>query len=187
MTWRKPAAVSSALLAVLVIYNGFVSVPVALARKGEDGITMLAYRRWLIDPSTAVIDIWSIHGDKSMADVDRNLFKSAEALKDNSFKSVELAYHGRGRFMIDGDAFRQLGKEWHWQSVAHLMSVLPENARGMDGEPAFGTWTGGWLGVLSHQIEDHNDLHWKWYMASATGSDPESRMPDRSPTPNVDY
>jgi len=33
-----------------------------------------------------------------------------------------------------------------------------------DGKKAFGTWTGGLLGVLSKQMEDFGEFHEKWYV-----------------------
>lgn len=163
----------------LAVYNGVVAVPVMVARTQEHGVTMVAYRRWLIDPSVTVIDIWKVDGDRSMADVDRNLYLAAEALKGQSFSQVELANRGQGRFLIDGAKFREVGEQWRWQSVAYLIRAIPGAAKNMDGQPAFGEWTGGFLGVMLRELKDHNQLHWSWYLANMSGADPDSPMPDK--------
>jgi len=182
MAFPRWAKITTIIVGALVVYNGLVTVPVILERSDEQGVTMVAYRRWLVDPTTVVIDMWKLDGNRSMADVDRNLFKVAEAIKSQPFGRVQLAYQGRGRFLIPGHKFREIGKEWRSQSVAYLVSVLPQSATKLNGEPAFGTWSGGFLGVIMHQLQDHNQLHWAWYLASMTGANPESTMPDRPAT-----
>lgn len=174
----KVALLLGVVVLALVVYNGVLTIPVAKARKGESGITMVAYRRWLVDPTTAVIDV-HVDPDKSMADMDRNLFSAAEALKWRHFTNVELAYHGRGRFLLDGDKFQEIGEQWQNQSIMYLISAVPQAARHMDGAPAFGTWEGGVLGVMTKEIQDHNQLHWSWYLANMAGADPESKIPDQ--------
>jgi hypothetical protein len=175
-SWAK---VSAAILAGLAIYNGLVTIPVALARKDESGVTMVAYRRWLVDPTTTVIDIWHVSGEASMADVDRNLFLAADGLKGQHFSAVELAYHRSGRFLISGDKFNEIGKQWRSQSVMYLINSVASGATDLAGKPAFGRWEGGWLGVMMKQMQDHNQLHWAWYLAEMSGADPNSAFPDK--------
>ena len=45
------------------------------------------------------------------------------------------------------------------------MRTLPENVFKMDGTAAFGTWTGGWLGVVGKQMEDFSEFHKQWYIS----------------------
>ncbi|BCG73329.1 hypothetical protein MesoLj113a_44870 [Mesorhizobium sp. 113-1-2] len=65
---------------------------------------------------------------------------------------------------MDGDYFRQIGREREWQNPVYVIRTLPENLKRIDGEPAFDTWTGGWLGVASKQMEDHAEFHKQWYL-----------------------
>lgn len=106
-----------------------------------------------------------------MADVDRNLFKSAEALKGRHYSSVVLAYHGQGKLKIDGDHFQSLGEQWSYQNPIRLIGDLPEHTSNLDGSPAFGSWSGGFIGVMLNQMKDHNELHERWYMRSMAGLD----------------
>lgn len=174
---RKVALIVGAIVAALAVYNGIVAVPLAIARQNESGITMVAYRRWLIDPTTAVVDLWYLDGNASMADVDRNLFEAAEALKGQSFTNVELAYKGTGRFLLDGAHFKTIGEERSFQNPVYTIRTLPEHIAKLDGTPAFDTYEGGFLGVLGAQMRDHAQLHWSWYLASMSGADPSSTMP----------
>jgi hypothetical protein len=163
--------IAGGLLTALITYNAWVAVPVIVARSGESGVTAVAYRRWLIDPTTIVFDLWSLDGERSMADVDRNLFKSAEALKDRSYSGVVLAYRGRGKLMIDGDHFQSIGEQRSYQNPIRLIGDLPEHTFNLDGTPAFSSWSGGFIGVMLHQMTDHNELHERWYMRSMAGLD----------------
>ncbi|TPG48086.1 hypothetical protein [Sphingomonas glacialis] len=174
---RRVALIAGAIVAALAVYNGILTIPVALARQHESGITMVAYRRWLIDPTTAVVDLWRVDRNASMADVDRNLFEVAEALKAQSFTNVELAYKGTGRFLLDGTQFKTIGEERSFQNPVYTIRTLPQHITKLDGTPAFGTYEGGFLGVLSAQMSDHSQLHWSWYLASMSGADPSSTMP----------
>jgi hypothetical protein len=175
---QKAALIAGVIVAVLAIYNGIVAVPVVLARQDESGVTMVAYRRWLIDPTTAVVDLWRVDGSATMAEVDRNLFEAAQALKGQSFKNVQLAYRGQGRFLLDGAEFETIGNELSFQNPVYTIRTLPEHISKLDGTPAFGTYEGGFLGVLGAQMRDHSQLHWSWYLASISGADPSSTMPE---------
>jgi hypothetical protein len=46
---------------------------------------------------------------------------------------------------------------------------LPEHVYALDGTPAFGTWTGGWLGVMGKQLDDSNEFHKQWWVNEALG------------------
>lgn len=177
MKRRDWIIVSLVVVGAIAIFNAFVTVPVASARAGERGVTMVAYHRWLVDPSTVVIDLWSIDGTVSMADVDRNLFEAAEALKARSFSKVVLAYKGNGRFLLDGTQFKTIGEERSFQNPMYTVRTLTEHITNTDGTRAFETWEGGLLGVLTAQMKDHSQLHWRWYLASMSGADPDSQMP----------
>lgn len=155
------------LLGALIVWNGTVTVPVALALWSENSHTVVTYRRWLVSPSQIVVDVWHADSNGSMADMDRLLFKSAEALKQRQYDGVVLAYHGVGRLILDGSHFRTIGQEFAYQNPVYTMRTLTEHVANMDGSPAFGTWTGGWLGVLSHQVDDHNKLHEQWWVSHA--------------------
>jgi xanthosine utilization system XapX-like protein len=169
MSKKTGAAVVIVLLGVLGIYNGVVTIPVSRALSDETGVTMVAYRRWLVSPGTIVVDVWKMDGTAAMVDVDRNLFKAAEALKDQSYSNVVLAYRGRGRFLLDGAHFKTIGEERSYQNPIYMVRTLTEHIDNMDGRPAFGTWEGGWLGVLGKQMEDQGEFHAQWYAREALG------------------
>jgi hypothetical protein len=60
-----------------------------------------------------------------MAAVDRSQFEAAEALKDQKFKAVVLAYRGRARFLLEGEHFREIGQERAWQYPIYRVRILP--------------------------------------------------------------
>ena len=136
---------------------------------GEDsrnsGISVHVYYEWLVNPQSIVIDIWSIEeSSTSMADVDRVLLQTAAHLQDREYSKVVLAYNGEHRFLLEGEYFGQLGREYGIQNSIYTIRTLAENVYKMDGRSAFPTWTGGLLGVLSKQMEDHQKFHEQWYL-----------------------
>ena len=63
-----------------------------------------------------------------------------------------------------------LGQEYEKQNPVYTMRTFPENVYGVDGTQAFGSWTGGLLGVLGKQMGDFSELHKQWYIADLTKS-----------------
>lgn len=161
------------LVLALIISTLVVSLP-AYREKAQDPrndtVTMLAHLRWGLDPTTLVIDLLSIRPTASMLDVDRSLLDMAAALSDYRFNQVHLAWRGQTRFVMDGSYFQTLGKERDFQNPVYVLRTLPENMYTPSGRQAFGTWTGGVLGVVSRQMEDHNQMHEDWYMLDAIRS-----------------
>lgn len=132
----------------------------------NEGIAVRAHLKYWMDPSTLVFDMRSVNGEKSMLDVTRVLLTYAKAMKDTKFDRVELAFQGESRFQLEGAYFQQLGVEFGEQNPMYTLRTLPEHVYDMQGEHAFGTWTGGIFGVLAKQMEDLNTFHRKWYMES---------------------
>jgi hypothetical protein len=178
---RRVAIVVLAMVFLLGAFNAWVTVPVAKGLSGENQTTVVAYRRWLIDPTTIVIDLWGVKGEASMADVDRALFKAASALKDRSYRSVVLAYKGRARFVLEGDQFKEIGQEWPDQNPIYIVRTLPAHIHALDGSSPFPEPEGGFLYVLGEQIRQHNELHVRWYLLSLVGRDPDGPIPTGLP------
>lgn len=135
------------------------------------GIELFAHYQWFVNPSTVVFDLRHVPGDKSALDVSRTLLQFAERKKGDRVELVILAYKGQPRFLLKGEYFNTLGVEYEVQNPVYTLRTLPENVYNLDGSAAFGTWTGGMLGVLGKQMEDLTEFHARWYMsAAASGS-----------------
>ena len=85
-----------------------------------------------------------------------------------------LAYQGDTRLLMDGPYFQKMGATRQTENPIYTMRTMQEHILNPDGSPAFGTWSGGWLGVMGKQLEDHNEFHRRWWLndlvgASATG------------------
>lgn len=127
-----------------------------------------------------VYDLTSVAPTNSMADVFRVFLQFASAEKDKQFGSIELGFRGRPKFLIRGDYFQQLGKEFGTQNPVYTIRTFPENVMKLDGSKAYPTWTGGFIGVSGKQMEDFNDFHRQWWfndLAAASGgrTDPTSQ------------
>ena len=116
-----------------------------------------------VDFSSLIYNLNDVSSSNSPADVFRVLLQYAEKIKSKKFKTVELQFRGRPKFLVGGDYFQQLGEEYSNQNPVYTMRTFPENLRNPDGTRAYSEWTGGWLGVINQQMQDFNDFHKKWY------------------------
>lgn len=168
---RWPWIIAAVVLVVgaLMLWNAVLYRPVAKALAGEEDVSMVAYRRWLVLPGTLVIDVRDVKGTASMADMDRNLFKAAEALKDQRFDTVVLAYHGTPKWLMDADAFQTIGRERAFQNPVYVMRTMQQDVKSLDGTSAFPALYGGWLGVLGDELDQHKRFHEGWWLTPALG------------------
>jgi hypothetical protein len=160
----KVIFVAVAVLAIAV-FNGAVGFPVASALASDSrnkDISLVAYRSLGLHPTDITLNIVQAK-DAAPLDVLRALFQSAEALKDRKFGRVNLVRGMTLIYSISGDDFNEIGKEYAaGQNPTYLVRTLPEKLRGPDGRNAFGTWTGGMLGVLTQQLQEANEAARTW-------------------------
>jgi hypothetical protein len=161
-------------LVILVAIAGWnyltVQRPLTIAVGSDsrnEGIFLVAHYEWFLKPDVVVFDLRSISGSNSETDVIGSLLQFAQALQNRNFDKVVLSYKGEPRFMLDGDYFKQLGEEYGSQNVIYTLRTLPEHVLHLDGTQAFGTWTGGWLGVVGHQMDDLNSFGRQWFLSDA--------------------
>jgi len=58
-------------------------------------------------------------------------------------------------FTMSGEDFTELGSSYDGsENPIYLLRTLPEKLHRPDGTAAFGSWEGGWLGVMTRQLED---------------------------------
>lgn len=112
----------------------------------------------------AVFDLRDVSPQAAPVDVFRALFRTAEALRDEPITALHLAFRGETRFILPGEAFRTIGAEFAWQNPLYTLRTLPEKLLTPDGQPAFGRWSGGVLGVAGEQMEDVNEMSSSWYL-----------------------
>lgn len=132
------------------------------------GVEVSVHYKTYVNPSVLVYDLRAVAGTNSRLDVTRVLLQFAEQVKDRKFERVELSYRGETKFLLDGDYFQELGREYNFQNPVYTTNNMPENLRLPDGTRAYDTWTGGLLGVSLKQMQDFNDFHDRWYWRSLT-------------------
>ena len=120
------------------------------------GFSLSAHYGFYLDVSTLVLDLKAVDS-ASPADLFRALMQVAVATYEDQrrFSSIVLARSGRPVFEIDGAAFTELGSEhFHGENPVYLLRTLPEKLRRPNEGPAFGSWSGGLLGVTAKQMQD---------------------------------
>ena len=139
----------------------------ALAEDGRnDGLRLHVRWKQFVRPGTLVVDLREVD-PSAVAPIDlyRALFQVAASLYENDreFDRVELARRGELIFIMDGVDFAGIGAGYSaGENPVYMIRTLPEKLYLPSGEPAFGTWTGGWLGVLSEQMQDVSDAALMW-------------------------
>ena len=168
-TLYRIGAIIVASTVLVATWNYFSVTQPAMQRLAKDSrnekVGLYAYHRYGVMPSSIVVDLRRVGDDVTTMDVVRALLQTAEAHKDKEFNQIVLAYKGEGRFLLDGTYYRKLGREYETQNPMYTLRTLPENVHKLDGSAAYGTWTGGWLGVLSKQMEDLNQFAKDWFIA----------------------
>lgn len=157
------------LMAVGVMLTNHVRVNRSLsntlaADPRNNGIVAYAHYNQFVVPDKLVFDLRSVGETTAPGDIFRVLLQFAAAQKDNAYSTITLSFKGTPKFMLKGDYFHTLGVEYGTQNPVYTMRTLPENVYRLDGTAAFGTWTGGVLGVLTKQIEDFTKFHRQWYI-----------------------
>lgn len=133
------------------------------------GLSVWAYHRYGVLPGEIVLDLRALSATNSSADVTRVLLQFANAKKASEFNRVYLAHRGGTKFALDGTYFRRLGQEYGLQNPVYTLRTLPENLLAPDGRRAFESWTGGWLGVATAQLNDLNTFYQKWFLDDLRG------------------
>ena len=175
MSWMMRSLKWPVLIVFLVFtvfgFNYFaVHRPAMAALSGDprnETVGWAVYHHWSVAPRTIVVDLRRIGADAAMLDVDRGLFQIANRLRGREYDKVILAFRGEQKYMLEGSYFRRLGQEYDWQNPIVLVRELPEHTYNLDGSPAFQVWTGGLLGVVTAQMEDHEAMHRQWYLDDA--------------------
>jgi hypothetical protein len=167
------ASVGTLLCACLVLlaWNYLSAHRPAATRLAQDPrnakVTIWSYHRYGVLPGTLVLDLREFADDAAMLDVMRTVLQSAVAHKERSFDKVVLSYRGTEKFQLEGAFFQTLGKEYESQNPVYTLRTFPEHVFHLDGKQAYGSWTGGMLGVLSKQMEDLSQFGKDWYLDDA--------------------
>lgn len=135
----------------------------------NNGIEVSAHYEYYVFPSTLIFNLKSVSPERSPADITRVFLKFSEIQKSKDFSIVKLSHTGNEKFRITGEYFKKLGLEFGEQNPVYTIRTMPENLYKPDGTAAFGTWTGGVLGVLNNQMEDFNEFHRQWYVSDLAG------------------
>lgn len=157
------------VLCILIIsFNLFwVHMP-AQSKLNEDyrnqAASLAVYHRWGVHPNEIVIDVRNVRGEASRIDITRMLFQIAEEFKDRNYNAVILAHRGKEKLVLDGAFFNEAGRTFHYQNPIYLSRTLPQNVRQLNGRSAYGSYSGGWLGVLNAELDDLNQLHDDWWL-----------------------
>jgi len=161
---KKLIIVVIAMVAVVIGINWVrVNGPTQNALKYRNGFDALGYYRYGVNPEAVVFDLRDVGAGTSAADVIGGFLDFADEFSDREFKNVVLAYKGKQKFILSGRDFKMLGIAGSTENPVYLLRTFPEKLRTMDGQRAYGKWTGGMIGVLGAQMDDLNKMADEWF------------------------
>jgi hypothetical protein len=144
-----------------------VGRPVASALAADSrnvGLTLTAHYGYYVQPGTLVLDLTRVES-ASPADLWRATFAAAATLyaERRFFDRVLLARAGTPVFVLSGEDFKTIGLDARvGENPIYMVRTFPQRLHRPDGTAAYGTWEGGWLGVLNHQMRDVSDAANAW-------------------------
>lgn len=121
-------------------------------------------------PDSIVYDVWDLGRTASQAEVLGGFMRFADEMKDRESREVRLASPGQTKFILSGHDFAVMGDEYFYQNPVYTIRTFPEKLSRPDGRPAFDNWSGGFIGVISAQMDDVNELGRQWYLNDLLGS-----------------
>ncbi|TSH74883.1 hypothetical protein E2K73_07680 [Acinetobacter sp. RF15A] len=130
----------------------------------NSGLRVWVHYKYFINPAELKYDLRGISENNSTLDVTRVLLQFAEKTKSKEFKKVYLSYRGEDKFYLNGIYFQKLGEEYSFQNPVYTLRTMPENVHLLDGELAYESWQGGWLGVSTKQMQDLNQFAQDWFL-----------------------
>ena len=117
-----------------------------------------------IDMHSVVFDLTDVEGDSSEMDVFRVLLQYAKEQKEHQYQRIILAAYGQKKFVVPGDYFQQLGREYDAQNPVYTIRTFSHHVSTMDGAKPFPEPEGGMLWVLKEEMGQFSDFNKRWYL-----------------------
>ena len=155
------------MLANEVLLNRPVKAKIKADPRNE-GIALGAHYSSYVVPTALVLNLTGIEGSHSQLDVFRTVLQASQALKDQNFKEVFLAFKGAKKFKIPGAYFKELGETYDSQNPLYTVRTFPEKVLNLDGSSPYGKLEGGVFGVFAGGMEQFKDFSQKWYGSAFT-------------------
>lgn len=101
-------------VAGLAIWNGSITVPVAIEHLRDKGRPTLAvaYRSWLVSPDTITINLLHVGDEAAPIDVYATLGAASDGLSGRSFETIRLNRWFSPRLLLDGQTFSHIGRQY---------------------------------------------------------------------------
>jgi hypothetical protein len=117
-----------------------------------------------IDTHSLVFDVNDVAGETTQMDVFRVLLQYAKEQKDHQYQRIILAAYGQKKFVLPGDYFQQLGREYDGQNPVYTIRTFSHHVSTMDGGKPFPEPDGGILWVVKEEMEQFTEFNKRWYL-----------------------
>ncbi len=117
-----------------------------------------------VDTHTVVFDLNDVVGETSQMDVFRVLLQYAKEQKDHQYQRIILAAYGQKKFVVPGDYFQQLGREYDTQNPVYTIRTFSHHVSTMDGAKPFPEPDGGILWIIKEEMDQFAGFNKRWYL-----------------------
>jgi hypothetical protein len=115
-----------------------------------------------------VFDVRSCKGDSRLIDPLHLLMQFGHKIRDEGFTHLSIASAGEEVYRLEKSDLNELAHQYELGARIWAFNQWPERLRKPTGGRAFGSWTGGSIGVAMRQMEDLNDALKAWLGKIAT-------------------
>lgn len=147
---------ANAIIFTYPIYN------IALEDSRNEGILAIAYLRFGIFFPYIVFDLWKVE-NKSNADIQRVFQLFAEYLKNFNFQRVYLSHHGKLKFYVDGNYFKNLGEQTYQGKYMFGTVTIADNLKSLSGYNFFMKSDSTGIFEELNSIKNFNEMHRFWW------------------------
>jgi hypothetical protein len=109
-----------------------------------------------------VFDVRSCKGNCRLIDPLHLLLQFGYKVRDDRFGHLAISAGGQEVYRLAKSDVDELAREYELGGRIWAFNQWPERLRKPTGERAFGTWSGGLLGVIKGQIEDMTEAIKTW-------------------------
>ena len=141
--------------------NSLASCP---SREGVGGDIRVGYALG----GNIVFDVRSCKRDSRLIDSLHLLLQFGHKIKDEGFTHLSIASAGEEVYRLEEADLNELAYQYELGARIWAFDNWPERLRKPTGERAFGSWTGGSIGVAMRRMEDLNEALKTWLGKAAS-------------------
>lgn len=120
-----------------------------------------------VDLKTISFEIVAAGQEAAPLDGFRVFLQYAKEMQENRYNRVILSSHGVKKFIISGEYFQTLGREFSDQNPVYTIRTFAHHVTTLDGQAPFPEPHGGLLFVLGEEMKQFGEFSKRWWVDDA--------------------